>query len=566
MWFLILILQTPKLGIMKKIKLILFLLLQIALIPLAYSSEVTINGLRYSVASDLSSAVVLHDASYATLTEVEIPNYIYYNLAYVPVTELGIRAFADCTELESIKIGSCVNTIHSSCFRNCRNLRSIFLPASLRRVVVYESSASGGESIFNGCSSLESIVVDEANPTLDSREDCNAIIETATNQLIVGCKSTIIPESVDKIGDYAFQSVALNQENVVLGNRSDCLSKLSFYGATLHSVTIGSHITTIPSDCFRSSTIDNIEFGNSLLTIENNAFIESVIKNDLVFPESLTSIGVRSFSKVNVPSITFGGSLKSIGYEAFSGSKGYKSLIIPNSVEQIGGYAFYYTSAEHITLSNSLKNFGYSLVRASEQLKSLVIPSSVNVIEDYSVAVCYSLDSLTIMGDAEIGKGVLDATPVKYIRLGGNLTPYKTANGLFHFPDAKIVLGAGVTSVANVVFNSNQATSFYCEGTTPPVASYYTFSDGLYQSELHVHRTAVDNYRNSLYWCNFSNIIGDLTFYGDVDDNAVVDIADVNNVIEVMLGRISNELADVNGDGTVDISDVNAVIDKMLGK
>ncbi len=551
-----------------KLILLLLLLLQVAFAPLAYSDHVTINGIKYSLASDLSSARVVNDQNYASLTEVEIPDSIYYNLTHIPVTELWKEAFANCTRLESIKIGSCVKTINSCCFKNCRNLRSIFLPASLSEIVIevsiYDNVCSGG-SIFNGCTSLESIVVDEANPTLDSRGGCNAIIETATNRLIVGCKSTIIPESVEMISDCAFQNVALDQENVVLSNLS--LGRCSFYGATLHSVTIGDNITTIPNSCFRSSVIDNIEFGNSLLTIENYAFNESVIKNDLVLPESLITIRASSFRFATFPAITFGGSLKTIGSVAFRDSKGYQSLTIPKSVEQIDGYAFFGAPFEHITFNNSMKNFGYSLVRECKKLKSLVIPRSVNVIEDYSVAVCYSLDSLTIMGDAEIGKGVLDATPVKYIRLGGNITPYITFDGLaFQFPEAKIVLGPGVTSVEGVKFYSNQATSFYCEGLTPPTAGEFTFSDGLYQSEVHVHKTAVNNYRNSLYWCNFSNIIGDLTFYGDVDDNGIVDISDVNAAIDVMLGRMDNELADVNGDGAVDITDVNAIINKMLGK
>jgi hypothetical protein len=57
---------------------------------------------------------------------------------------------------------------------------------------------------FRGCSGLESIIVDSENKVYDSRNNCNAIIETSTNTLILGCKNTIIPQSVTSIGDYAF--------------------------------------------------------------------------------------------------------------------------------------------------------------------------------------------------------------------------------------------------------------------------------------------------------------------------------------------------------------------------
>ncbi|MBR1727620.1 MAG: Omp28-related outer membrane protein [Muribaculaceae bacterium] len=54
---------------------------------------------------------------------------------------------------------------------------------------------------------------------------------------------------------------------------------------------------------------------------------------------------------------------------------------------------------------------------------------------------------------------------------------------------------------------------------------------------------------------------------GDVTGDGVVDIADVNAIINMMLGKVEAvPAADLNGDGNVDISDVNAVINLMLGK
>ena len=54
---------------------------------------------------------------------------------------------------------------------------------------------------------------------------------------------------------------------------------------------------------------------------------------------------------------------------------------------------------------------------------------------------------------------------------------------------------------------------------------------------------------------------------GDVTGDCLVDIADVNAVINVMLGKAAlTTTADVSGDGQVDIADVNAVINLMLGK
>ena len=88
-----------------------------------------------------------------------------------------------------------VTTIEYGAFKGCENLTSIVIPDS---VTTIESVA------FWGCKNLKSIVVEEGNPKYDSRNNCNAIIETATNTLVCGCSTTIIPNSVTTIGSEAF--------------------------------------------------------------------------------------------------------------------------------------------------------------------------------------------------------------------------------------------------------------------------------------------------------------------------------------------------------------------------
>lgn len=51
---------------------------------------------------------------------------------------------------------------------------------------------------------MTSIIVDDANPNYRSPNNCNAIIDIANNTLICGCQNSIIPNSVTKIGEYAF--------------------------------------------------------------------------------------------------------------------------------------------------------------------------------------------------------------------------------------------------------------------------------------------------------------------------------------------------------------------------
>ena len=57
---------------------------------------------------------------------------------------------------------------------------------------------------FGGCTGLASINVTEGNSVYDSRNNCNAIIESSTNTLILGCKNSTIPDTITSIGQSAF--------------------------------------------------------------------------------------------------------------------------------------------------------------------------------------------------------------------------------------------------------------------------------------------------------------------------------------------------------------------------
>ena len=134
------------------------------------------------------------------------------------VKEIGEGAFA-ITSLKSVKIPEGVTTIEDGLFSSCFALTSVTIPDSvvtigdeafyqcvlLENIVIPDGVTAIGKSTFKACSGLKSIKVADGNTIYDSREGCNAIIEKATNTLIYGCKNTIIPNSVTKIGDGAFR-------------------------------------------------------------------------------------------------------------------------------------------------------------------------------------------------------------------------------------------------------------------------------------------------------------------------------------------------------------------------
>jgi len=135
-----------------------------------------------------------------------------------PVTAIGEDAFRDCASLKSVTIPDCIKTIDECAFRDCTSLDNVSIPesvvsigrsvfshcASLKSIFIPKSVEKIGFNPFVHCSALTSIQVAADNPTYDSYDNCNAIIETATKKLISGCAKTVIREDINSIDSLAF--------------------------------------------------------------------------------------------------------------------------------------------------------------------------------------------------------------------------------------------------------------------------------------------------------------------------------------------------------------------------
>ena len=162
------------------------------------------------------------------MTSIEIPN---------SVTWIGDYAFRDCYELTNVTIGNSVTSIDNN--------------------------------IFSGCFNIVNIVVDEGNSVYDSRENCNAIIETETNRFIYGCKNSFIPNTVTSIGRSAF-----------LGCKG------------LTSIEIPNSVTSIGDWAFNTCKgLISIEIPNSVTSIGDYAFAYCEGLRRITIPASIKSVG-----------------------------------------------------------------------------------------------------------------------------------------------------------------------------------------------------------------------------------------------------------------------------------
>lgn len=177
------------------------------------------------------------------LTGVSIPN---------TVTLIDDRAFHDCSSLTSITIPNSVTTIGQYAFDGCTALASITIPTSVTSI---------DRAIFANCGSLNSITVSSGNPKYDSRNNCNAIVETSSNKIIAGCKNTTIPNSVTEIGDWSFYNCN-GLTSVFIPNSVTQIGEYAFdYSRQLTSVTFGNSVREIGHAAFSGcSSLSEIFF------------------------------------------------------------------------------------------------------------------------------------------------------------------------------------------------------------------------------------------------------------------------------------------------------------------
>lgn len=611
------------------------------------------------------------------LTSISIPS---------SVRSIGYQAFYGCTGLTSLVMQEGITFIDEWAFRDCNNLSDISFPNSLTTIgshafdntqwikrqynegvvyagrVAYSSNSSycnkdlilnegtkgiaasafqnnyviqsitipkSVVSIGNNAfisSGLKSIIVEEGNPVFDSRENCNAIIETATNTLIYGCINTIIPTSIKTIGRNAFTENAPN------------------------SITIPEGVTHIESDAFSNCSLSKITFPESLIYIGQGAFYNTPWNNNQ--PDGLVYAGpILYHYKGEMPentSITIKEGTKSICGSAFCNYKNLVSISIPEGLESIGNSAFLNcTNLNNINFPASLKYIDSGALSNTAWYKSqpdgvvyagpvvyyykgnmlanseIVINSGTTAIAVYAL----SSNSNTSMKNAF---SVSLPVSIKNICLrafwGSGITSLVLPQGTKEIGQeafsnctslTSVSIPASVESIGLWAFlGCKSLNDVYCYATTVPKVNNNIFNYvHMTHATLHVPATSVEAYRTISPWNSFKNIVpiegevpsvekcatpiitfanGKLHFACETEGVEFVPMVtstpnQLQNGNELEIGgtyTVSvyavkegydnsdtatmtfniSQMGDMNADGELNAADVTALVNKILGK
>ena len=439
------------------------------------------------------------------------------------ITSIGEYAFVGCSGLTELTLPSSVTSIGHSSFRGCSGLTELTLPNSvtsigwrafegcsgLTELTLPNSVTSIGWSAFEGCSGLEKITVGSENSRYDSRDNCNSIIETETNTLIVGCKNSIIPNSVTSIGYSAFRGCS------------------------------GLTELTLPS---------------SVTSIGNSAFCGCSGLTELILPNSVTSIGEYAFYYCSeLTELTLPNSVTSIGGGAFSGCTGLEKITSLAEIPPVCGYGVFdgvtIISCRLIVPGESVA--AYKQAEVWREFK--IITAATGRCGD---SITWTLDdsgNLTLSGSGEMwdynkndlpfkDSGIKTVTIKDGITSIGDYAFAYCSSGL-----TELTLPNSITSIGDYAFA-------YCSGLAkitslaeiPPVCGFKVFN-GVNKTncELIVPEGSVAAYKQAEVWNEFSNISG----FSGVEDT-VADgntIRAIGNQIEIIGYFTSVEVYGING-------------------
>lgn len=259
------------------------------------------------------------------------------------VKVIGNQAFSD-SKIEQVTLPNGLETIGTSAFDGCKNLRTIELPQSLKEL---------GMHAFNGCAALSCVVI----PVLIKE------LKTFTLGNCVNLRNVHIGASIEKINGFAFTGSTSLQTFTV----SEDNSYYSAKGGILYSKDYTALVR-----CPLALYADEIILDDAIVSIKSNAFEGCKYIKKFKLLDGLKEIGLNAFSECAM-----------------------EAIVVPMSVEKIDRYAFdRCPNLKDFTIPSSLKIVPSLMLSSCKSLEYLYIHKDVLQIDSYAFSMAKNLNTI----------------------------------------------------------------------------------------------------------------------------------------------------------------------------
>lgn len=330
--------------------------------------------------------------------------------------------FANCSNLETVKLCETIEIIESYAFHDCEKLSSINFPSSLKYI---------GHQAFIYCYSITSISLENTKVEYIgnfsfSETNFNKFVCPRTLKVIgsfafyynYGMTTFECNENLIEIQEYAFADcVAL--KDFKNSSSLKILREYAFYSSRINQFDFPKNVNIINRHLFESSELLNIELHNNIVAILDYAFSNCANLQSIRLPPNIALIGAFSFarsslieftvpSKVNI--INYGlfascGLLETINMHddiieirdyAFYSCQNLVNINFPINLNHLGAYSFSMTSFTEFTIPHSITSINEGLFQFCNMLNNLILHEGILSIHDYAFANCPALKNIEI--------------------------------------------------------------------------------------------------------------------------------------------------------------------------
>jgi len=244
-------------------------------------------------------------------------------------------AFSSCENITEIILPEGVDSIGKEAFRGCSGLTSIKIPSTLKSIE---------ESAFSSCKNLQKVYIEDIAAWCNNTFHESLSFEKHLYMNDEEIKDLIIPNTATSIADYAFWK-CIGLTSVTISNNVTSIGYDAFAGcSSLNSATIGSGVTSINDGAFSGcSSLTTINIPNNVTSLGSSAFTYCRALASATIGDGVTSIGNNTFYWCTaLSSVIIGNGVTSIGNEAFYECDALTSVTIGSGVTSISERAFYY--------------------------------------------------------------------------------------------------------------------------------------------------------------------------------------------------------------------------------